>query len=84
MEWKNIINLKNLNFEIKNRPVKEYDIYSSGPISKEMASGKIYFDIKMLPPGTLSYPYHFHHVIEEFFLILDFKSIHTIRISYIF
>ncbi|MBN2544819.1 MAG: cupin domain-containing protein, partial [Spirochaetes bacterium] len=67
----NIFNLNELKFKSKKRKLKYYNMNSSKLTSKDLGSEKLFFDVKELLPGQLSYPYHFHSDNEEVFIILE-------------
>jgi len=37
----------------------------------EMGAQRLGFNVTRLAPGKISFPYHFHHVLEELFLVID-------------
>jgi len=71
MKKNNIINLYELAFKSKNRKIKHYNMNSSELTSGDLGAIKLFFDIKELLPGQLSYPYHFHSDNEEVFIIIE-------------
>jgi uncharacterized cupin superfamily protein len=54
-----------------NSPIPDFSWKSSMPLEKISKSKYLHFDIKSLPPGKFSYPYHFHRNAEELFIILE-------------
>ena len=71
MNFKNIINLHKLKYRSKGKRVPCYNINSSIITSHDLGAKKLFFDVKELLPGQLSYPYHFHSNNEEIFIIID-------------
>ena len=41
------------------------------PIGAPLGAKKLGYNLTEVPPGKCSFPYHFHHVNEELFLILE-------------
>jgi uncharacterized cupin superfamily protein len=41
------------------------------PIGAPLGAKKLGYNLTVVPPGKKAFPYHFHHVNEELFLILD-------------
>jgi uncharacterized cupin superfamily protein len=41
------------------------------PIGPSVGARKLGFNVTELPPGKAAFPYHFHHVNEELFLVLE-------------
>ena len=73
MEWKNIMNVHDVNIDVRD-PVACAPHYQSGrsqPTSETMGARKMSFCIRVIPPGKFAIPYHFHHHVEELFLILE-------------
>jgi len=75
MNFKNIINLFELNLKSKGIDIDHYNINRSEITSKDLEVKKLSFDVKELLPGQLSCPYHYHHDIEEIFIILKGKAL---------
>ncbi len=71
MGSKNIFNLFDLKFKSKNRKLNHYNMNSSMLTSGDLGSKKLFFDVKELLPGQLSYPYHYHSDNEEVFIIIE-------------
>lgn len=71
MEFKNIINLFNLEFYSKNKKIPHYNINHSKITSRNLGAEKMFFDVKELLPGQLSCPYHYHSHHEEVFIIIE-------------
>lgn len=69
MEKRNIVNLNEVEFEDCSFG-KNYQIKSS-PLAKLMGSQKLGFHVEILAPKKFSCPYHFHHMDEELFLVLE-------------
>ncbi len=42
-----------------------------GPVGDNLGSQKLGYGVVLLAPGKTAWPYHFHHVNEEMFLILE-------------
>ncbi|MCK5149004.1 cupin domain-containing protein [bacterium] len=62
----------NQNFQSDNIRPKEFDILTAVPkLSKIAGSTQLEFDIRELKPNTFSFPYHFHHFVEEIVVILS-------------
>lgn len=74
MNWKNIVNLENLEFESDHSMENyKYD-FAPGVSVKEMGARKLGYNVSRLLPGQFSCPYHFHHSEEELFLVLEGKA----------
>jgi uncharacterized cupin superfamily protein len=73
MNWENIINLENLNYEAE----ESGDHYKGGsaPLASKMGAKKLGFHAEILYPKKFSCPYHFHHSEEELFLVLEGSAI---------
>lgn len=71
MDFTNLINLYELEFQSDEERVSHYNINSSKITSKDLGAKKLFFDIKELLPGQLSCPYHYHSDKEEVFIIID-------------
>jgi uncharacterized cupin superfamily protein len=71
MTWKNIVNLKNLEFE-PDHSMENYK-YDFAPEvnAKEMGAQKLGYNVSRLLSGQFSCPYHFHYSEEELFLVLE-------------
>ena len=44
--------------------------HTSDGLAERLAGKQVRMDIRSLDPGTWSYPYHFHHGVEEVFVVL--------------
>ena len=42
-----------------------------GPLALKMGARKLGYRMVILPPGKTGWPYHFHHVNEEMFFVLE-------------
>lgn len=42
-----------------------------GRMAGDLGAQKLGFNVTVLDPGAVSWPYHFHHVNEELFLVLE-------------
>ena len=71
MKFKNILNLYEVEMQSKNKRISHYNINFSIINSDDLGSKKLFFDVKELKPGQLSYPYHYHSDHEELFIIID-------------
>ena len=47
--------------------------FASGhtPIAPELGATKLGYNLTEIPPGKTAFPYHFHYVNEEMFLVLE-------------
>lgn len=53
-------------------PHKNFNLLTASPrLFQEVESKHLIFDMRMLPAGQFSFPYHFHHNAEEVFVILS-------------
>jgi uncharacterized cupin superfamily protein len=66
-----IFKVDNLSMEQNKSSISEFSWKSSPPLADISNSKYLHFDIRSLPPGKFSYPYHFHRNAEELFLILE-------------
>ncbi|MGL1893677.1 MAG: cupin domain-containing protein [Spirochaetaceae bacterium] len=66
-----ILNLSSLEVKSKNSKVSHYNIKTSVVDSSTFGANKLGFDVKVLEPGQLSYPYHYHSDDEEIYIIID-------------
>lgn len=66
-----VFNTNDVEFKTQNRRIPHYNYKSSVIDSSTFGSEDLGFDIKILEPGQLSYPYHYHSSVEEIYLILD-------------
>ncbi len=66
-----IFNLDNTSMKKNKAPISEFFWKSSPPLADMSNSKYLHFDIRSLPPGKFSYPYHFHRNAEELFVILE-------------
>lgn len=69
MNWKNVIHLDSLDFVFEK--YNENYQHRSAELSKPMGAKTLGFHLEILEPKTFSCPYHFHHSVEELFLVLD-------------
>ena len=65
-----IINKNQVEMKYIQPKLKEFSWHKSEKLSGLFDSEDYVFDIKKIPPGSFSYPYHFHHNCEEIFVIL--------------
>jgi uncharacterized cupin superfamily protein len=73
MDRNNIMNVYNAANDMGD-PVDcapHFQMGSSRQSSKTMGAERISFFIRVIPPGKFAIPYHFHHVAEELFLIVE-------------
>ena len=49
-------------------------VWHTSPLSKQVKSKHLRFDMRSLDPGKFSYPYHFHRSAEELFVVLSGKA----------
>ena len=75
MKSENIINLSEIGMKPDKSKVDFYDSNVSILDSLDMGSRLLYFDVRELPPGKLSCPYHFHTDEEEVFIILEGQAL---------
>ena len=77
MKFKNILNLYEVEMQSKNKRISHYNISSSIINSNDLGSKKLFFDVKELKPGQLSYPYHIHiitiQIMKNYSLLLMVK-----------
>ncbi len=66
-----VINLKSIQMKDRDKNVPHFETKSSIVDSGEFDSKKLGFDIKVLEPGKLTYPYHYHSEVEEVYVIID-------------
>lgn len=71
MNWNNIINLEQLQFEAEEMGAYKNEHCS---LSSKMGAKKLGFHVEVLPPQAFSSPYHFHYSEEELFLVLEGKA----------
>jgi uncharacterized cupin superfamily protein len=76
-DWKNIVNVKTLTLQ-PGPGINSYLGDFNRPAT-EMGAKKLGFNIRSLPPGQYSCPYHFHHEEEELFFILQGRA--TLRLA---
>lgn len=70
MDKPRIVNLNELP-EPKDREHGETFASSHVPIGAPLGAKKLGYNLTEIPPGKRAFPYHFHHVNEELFLILE-------------
>ena len=66
-----IFKLKDMALEKNKSRISEFSWKSSPPLADLSNSKYLHFDIRSLPPGKFSFPYHFHRNAEELFVIFD-------------
>jgi uncharacterized cupin superfamily protein len=66
-----IFKLNDISMEKNNSIISEFSWKSSPPLADISNSKYLHFDIRSLPPGKFSYPYHFHRNAEELFIIFE-------------
>ena len=72
MKWKNIMNFDDpikIGDPLPNG--KHFQMGSSIFNSKTIGVQQVVFDIREIPSGKMGVPYHFHHLNEEVFIILE-------------
>lgn len=67
----NIFNENLVKFQTRQSPVPEFSWQTSEKLAEIVKSRHLDFNIRSLDPGKFSYPYHFHRVDEEIFVILS-------------
>jgi uncharacterized cupin superfamily protein len=65
--------IANLNELPEPRIHEQADTYSAflTPIGAPLGATKLGYNLTEIPPGKRAFPYHFHHVNEEMFLVLE-------------
>jgi len=63
-----------LPMEPNRSPIPEFSWKSSPPLAELSRSRYLNFEIRSLPPGKFSFPYHFHRNAEELFVLLEGKA----------
>ena len=66
-----IFKLNDLSMEKNVSSIPEFSWTSSPPLADLSNSRYLHFDIRALPPGRFSFPYHFHRNAEELFVIFE-------------
>jgi uncharacterized cupin superfamily protein len=66
-----IFKLNDISMEKNKSSISEFSWRSSPPLADMSNSKYLHFDIRSLPPGKFSYPYHFHRNAEELFVIFE-------------
>ena len=66
-----VFSVKDLEFKRWQDKVPEYSWHTSERLAEIAGSKHLKFDVRSLDPGKYSYPYHFHRVAEELFIILS-------------
>ncbi len=79
MRSENIIDLLNTKMEVDKSRVSQYETKVSSIDSFDMGSKLLFFDIRELPPGNFSCPYHFHSDEEEVFIVIEGEA--TLRLN---
>ena len=72
--WSNITNLGELSFTDGSMS-EIYKWKTTESLSKKMGAENLGFHVEILAPGKFSCPYHFHHLEEELFLVLEGHAI---------
>ncbi|MGL1891630.1 MAG: cupin domain-containing protein [Spirochaetaceae bacterium] len=75
MRSKNIIDLANTKMEIDTSSVPQYVSNVSSIDSFDLGSKLLFFDIRELPPGNFSCPYHYHSDEEEVFVVIEGEAL---------
>ena len=73
MEWNNIVNVDEVKIK-ESKPGSTPEHFQGGSsdfISEKMGVKNMWFDVRMISPGKMYIPYHFHTLNEEVFLILE-------------
>jgi uncharacterized cupin superfamily protein len=73
MDWKNIVNLENLEFETQEHRGETYEVAPAAS-AENIGAKKLGFNVSSIKPGEFSCPYHFHYSEEELFLVLEGKA----------
>lgn len=71
MSISNVISLKTVELRDRDSSVPHFKSKSSIVDSGNFKSKKLGFDIKVLEPGKLTYPYHYHSQVEEVYVIIE-------------
>lgn len=67
-----IIKPSELKFEKRKSPIEEFVWNTCVPrLSDQVKSKYLVFDIRSLDPGKYSFPYHFHRLAEEMFVVFS-------------
>jgi uncharacterized cupin superfamily protein len=66
-----IFKLHDISMEKNKSPISQFSWKSSPPLADISNSKYLHFDIRSLPPGKFSYPYHFHRNAEELSVIFE-------------
>lgn len=69
-----IIKPKNTELKEKYPPIDEYRWKASDDLGKSLNLKDFSCNIRSLEKGKFSYPYHFHHNVEELFVIISGKG----------
>ena len=68
----NIFRQNELNYKESNNPHEHFNMLTATPrLFDDVDARHLMFDMRMLPSGQYSFPYHFHHNAEELFVILS-------------
>lgn len=52
-------------------PYAHYGILTTQGLWNQAGAKQLSFDLRKLPPGKYSFPFHYHHAAEELFLIIS-------------
>ena len=55
--------------QVRERGEKYHSLHFD--VARKLGAKKLGYHLTVLPPGKRAFPYHFHHVNEELFLVLD-------------
>ena len=66
-----IFKIDDMSMKKNNSGISEFSWKSSPPLADMSGSKYLHFDLRSLPPGKFSYPYHFHRNAEELFVIFE-------------
>jgi len=80
-DWANIINVFDVPIPVGDPEPRapHYQSGSSSLHSRTAGAKQIVYDIRVIAPGKMAVPYHFHHYNEELFLILEGEA--TLRMD---
>lgn len=70
-----IFSLKEIEFKTKSTTLEMFSWASSPRLAQLAGSKQLQFDVRSLNPGKFSFPYHFHRVAEELFVILEGEAV---------
>ena len=67
-----IFTTKEMKFQEDSTSIEKFKIQTAIPrLYKEVDSKHLVFDVRLLPPGQYSFPYHFHRNAEELIMVLS-------------